>query len=75
MEPIFESLSHCASLHPDPQGSSEDEGGFDIDNDEAFIDPSIGAFEPFTGAEGEEELDEAGKVRSGPTNDHRYAPY
>jgi len=66
VEPIFEALSLCASLHPDPQESDDEDG------DEAFIDE--GEFECFTGAEGEE-LSEVGRVRSDPVNDNRYQPY
>ena len=68
MEPIFEALSLCASLHPDPQDA--DEG----DEDDEFIDPDTTAFEVFTGEEGEE-LSEVGRVRSDPVNDNRYQPY
>ena len=67
MEPIFEALSVCASLHPDPQVSDDE----DADED-AFIDS--GEFEVFTGAEGEE-LSEVGRVRSDFVNDNRYQPY
>lgn len=68
MEPIFEALSLCASLHPDPQ--DPDDG----DEDDAFIDPDTTAFEVFTGEEGEE-LSEVGRVRSTPVSDNRYQPY
>ncbi|KAL7417318.1 regulator of volume decrease after cellular swelling-domain-containing protein [Mrakia frigida] len=48
LEPIFLSLSHCASLHPSifdaVDGMSDDEG--------IYADPST--FEPFTGEDGEE---------------------
>ena len=71
VDPIFEALSYCASLHPDPQGSDD---GDDDDDDGAFIDPDTAAFEVFTGDEGEE-LSEVGRVRSDPTNDNRYQPY
>jgi nucleotide-sensitive chloride channel 1A len=59
VDPIFEALSYCASLHPDPQGS--DDG--DEDDDGTFIDPDMTAFEVFTGDEGEE----LSGVRSAPT--------
>ncbi|THH14266.1 hypothetical protein EW146_g6040 [Bondarzewia mesenterica] len=52
LEPIFESLSYCASLHPDP-ATDED------DLDDAFVD--AGDFETFTGTEGEE-LSEVGRA-------------
>jgi nucleotide-sensitive chloride channel 1A len=72
VEPIFSSLSLCASLHPsifdDVDGMSDDEGIYD--------DPSsLGGFIPFTGEDGEE-LSEAGRVRSNFVNPQsRYAPY
>lgn len=69
VEPIFEALSACASLHPDPQ-DSDDDG----DDDDVFIDPDTTQFEVFTG-EGDEELSEVGRVRSAPVNDNRYLPY
>lgn len=62
---IFESLSYCASLHPDPN-VMEEEG-----DDEAFY---RGDFQAFTG-EGDEELSEVGRVRSNFVNDNRYQPY
>ena len=76
MDPIFEALSYCASLHPDPQGSDGEDGDEDGDGDgdDAFIDPDTTAFEVFTGDEGEE-LSEVGRVRNAPTNDNRYQPY
>ncbi|KAG1887142.1 regulator of volume decrease after cellular swelling-domain-containing protein [Suillus subluteus] len=66
LEPIFEAMSLCASLHPDPNVSDDD------DLDETFMDES--AFETFTGEEGEE-LSEVGRVRSDFINNSRYAPY
>lgn len=63
VETIFEALSQCASLHPDPE-EGEDE--------EAFLDPST--FETFNGSE-EQELSEVGRVRSNLINDNRYVPY
>ncbi|KAG8213160.1 regulator of volume decrease after cellular swelling-domain-containing protein [Butyriboletus roseoflavus] len=53
LEPIFEAMSLCASLHPDPNLSEEDE----LDGD--FV--SDNAFETFTGEEGEE-LSEVGRA-------------
>ncbi|KAH9836738.1 regulator of volume decrease after cellular swelling-domain-containing protein [Rhodofomes roseus] len=67
LEPIFEALSLCASLHPDPASADMDEDG-----DDAFID--AGAFETFNGDENEE-LSEVGRVRSDFINNNRYAPY
>lgn len=67
VEPIFEAMSVCASLHPDPKMSEEAEldGDFVTDN---------GEFETFTGEEGEE-LSEVGRVRSDFVDNNRYAPY
>jgi nucleotide-sensitive chloride channel 1A len=67
VEPIFEALSLCASLHPDKASISDD------DIDDAFIDADIG-FETFTGDE-EQEFSEVGRVRSDFINDTRYTPY
>ncbi|KAH7919374.1 hypothetical protein BV22DRAFT_1040967 [Leucogyrophana mollusca] len=53
LEPIFEALSHCASLHPDPNVSDED------DLDDAFV--AADGFETFAGNE-EEELSEVGRA-------------
>lgn len=70
VDPIFEALSICASLHPDPQGSDDEDP-----DDDAFINlDNIGEFEVFTGAEGEE-LSEVGRVRSDFVNNSRYQPY
>jgi nucleotide-sensitive chloride channel 1A len=68
VEPIFEALSFCASLHPDPQVSDDE------DEDDTYIDADTTAFEVFTGEEGEE-LSEVGRVRSAPASDNRYQPY
>jgi nucleotide-sensitive chloride channel 1A len=70
VEPIFEALSYCASLHPDPQESDDGED----DDDDGYIDADTTAFEVFTGDEGEE-LSEVGRVRNAPINDNRYQPY
>lgn len=67
VEPIFENLSICASLHPDPASLSDD-------MDDAFLDENEDAFETFTGDE-DQELSEVGRVRSDFINDNRYAPY
>ena len=69
VESIFEALSLCASLHPDPA----DENDMD-DDDDAFMDADESKFETFNGDEGEE-LSEVGRVRSDFVNDNRYAPY
>ncbi|TFY76150.1 hypothetical protein EWM64_g7861 [Hericium alpestre] len=47
LEPIFEALSLCASLHPDPHMDEDDN-----DMGDAFVDAA--GFETFTGTEGEE---------------------
>jgi nucleotide-sensitive chloride channel 1A len=67
VDPIFEALSQCASLHPDPATSDDDDA-----LDDAFIDSSN--FETFTGDE-DQELSEVGRVRSDFVNDNRFAPY
>lgn len=69
VDDIFEALSLCASLHPDPA----DEDDMD-DDDDTFIDMDNSAFETFNGDAGEE-LSEVGRVRSNFVNDNRYAPY
>ncbi|TFK50036.1 hypothetical protein OE88DRAFT_1713189 [Heliocybe sulcata] len=69
LEPIFEALSLCASLHPDPNMDDDMD-----DDDDAFVDAPDGNFEVFTGGEGEE-LSEVGRVRSDFVNNSRYAPY
>lgn len=70
VEPIFEALSYCASLHPDPM----DENDMD-DDDDAFIDADENSpFETFNGTDGEE-LSEVGRVRSDFINNSRFAPY
>jgi nucleotide-sensitive chloride channel 1A len=66
LESIFENLSFCASLHPDPPSSGEETDGHWSDG--------IGDFEAFTGDE-DQELSEVGRVRSDFTNDSRYRPY
>ncbi|THH27390.1 hypothetical protein EUX98_g6799 [Antrodiella citrinella] len=67
LDTIFEALSYCASLHPDPAGVDDMD-----DDDDAFIDAS--AFETFNGDEAQE-LSEVGRVRSNFINDNRFAPY
>lgn len=68
VEPIFEALSHCASLHP---GDDVEE---DNELDDAFIDPNTNNFETFNGT-GDEELSEVGRVRSDFLNNNRFEPY
>ena len=65
VEAIFAALSHCASLHPDPEEPD--------DEDDAFV-ASEGNFDVFDGDE-EEELSEVGRVRSDFVNNTRFAPY
>ena len=70
VEPIFEALSLCASLHPDPTDGDEMD-----DDDDAFIDAGENSpFETFDGTDSEE-LSEVGRVRSDFLNNNRYAPY
>lgn len=59
-------MSLCASLHPDPNLSDEDE----LDDD--FV--SDDHFETLDGEE-EEDLSQVGRVRSDFVNNNRYAPY
>ena len=71
MEAIFEALSQCAALHPDPQDDEEED---DLLDEDAFVDLNGSTFETFNGDENEE-LSEVGRVRSDFINDNRYAPY
>lgn len=48
MDQIFEALSLCASLHPDPNVSDDD----DMGEDNMFIDGDVANFETFNGSEG-----------------------
>ncbi|KIM84784.1 hypothetical protein PILCRDRAFT_35094, partial [Piloderma croceum F 1598] len=60
LDPIFEALSTCASLHPDHNLSSDEE----MDDSNAFLnpdEPGAGPFEVFTGDEGQE-LSEVGRA-------------
>ncbi|KAG8763652.1 hypothetical protein FRC11_014629 [Ceratobasidium sp. 423] len=52
VEPIFEALSQCAALHPDPNDEGEDDG---------WVDDGEGGFETFDGTN-EEELSEVGRA-------------
>ncbi|CAL1715951.1 unnamed protein product [Somion occarium] len=54
LEPIFEALSLCASLHPDPAAADEMD-----EDDDAFLDAD--AFEPFSG-DNDQELSEVGRA-------------
>lgn len=68
---IFEALSSCASLHPDPKTPGdelEEDGGFSV------YDENSTTFEVFTGGP-DEELSEVGRVRSDFVNDNRFKPY
>lgn len=65
VEPIFESMSICAALHPDPVIEAEGD-------DDALVDASN--FEVFDGDAGQE-LSQVGRVRSDFVNNSRYAPY
>lgn len=70
LESIFEALSVCAALHPDPD--AEDDMGDDLD--EAYTDATESHFETFDGTP-EQELSQVGRVRSDFTNNSRFAPY
>jgi nucleotide-sensitive chloride channel 1A len=65
VESIFEALSGCAALHPDPENSADGD-------DDAFLDGSN--FEVFNG-DADQEFSQVGRVRSDFANDSRYAPY
>ncbi|KAF8674177.1 volume decrease after cellular swelling [Rhizoctonia solani] len=52
VEPIFEALSQCAALHPDPNDGGEDDG---------WVDEGDGGFDTFDGTN-EEELSEVGRA-------------
>ena len=67
MDTIFEALSLCASLHPDPAGDADD-------FDDAFLDADESNFQVFHG-DADEELSEVGRVRSDFVNNNRFAPY
>ncbi|EKM57833.1 uncharacterized protein PHACADRAFT_158876 [Phanerochaete carnosa HHB-10118-sp] len=70
LEPIFEALSFCASLHPDPM----DENDMD-DDDDAFIDADENSpFETFNGTDGEE-LSEVGRVALAHLESIMYNPF
>ncbi|KAG6909973.1 hypothetical protein DXG01_013972 [Tephrocybe rancida] len=56
LDAIFEALSTCAALHPDPRSPSDD----DDDEDEATIDTLNSPFDMFDGDE-EEELSAVGR--------------
>ncbi|KAF8753290.1 volume decrease after cellular swelling [Rhizoctonia solani] len=66
IEPIFEALSQCAALHPDPNDGGEDDG---------WVDEGDGGFDTFDGTN-EEELSEVGRVRNDfSTPSARFQPY
>ncbi|KAI0292157.1 regulator of volume decrease after cellular swelling-domain-containing protein [Russula brevipes] len=69
LEPIFEALSYCASLHPDAQESDDED-----DDDGAFIDADTTEFEVFTGEEGEE-LSEVGRAALAHLEEITYNPF
>jgi len=57
LDSIFESLSQCAALHPDPTLSDDEE----MDGTDSFLSPNVAGFEIFNGDEGEE-LSEVGRA-------------
>ena len=67
VEPIFEALSLCASLHPDPVISEDD-------LDDAFVSTEESDLPTFAGDENDE-LSEVGRVRSDFLNNNRFTPY
>jgi len=71
VEAIFEALSHCASLHPDPNAGPQD--GME-DEDGAFMDANDFGLETFSGGP-DEELSEIGRVRSDHDTSNRFQPY
>ncbi|KAG8906058.1 hypothetical protein FRB99_007715 [Tulasnella sp. 403] len=56
VEAIFEALSHCASLHPDPNPPKDDE-----EEDDAFIDADESTLQTFSGNQ-DQELSEVGRA-------------
>jgi hypothetical protein len=74
VDQIFEALSTCAALHPDPNLSSDEE----MEDADVFLhvdQPGTTPFEVFTGDEGQE-LSEVGRVRSDfITDSTRFRPY
>lgn len=76
MEAIFEALSACAALHPDPKNDDDDEDmGLDDDADDAFVDADAEGFQAISAGADGGELSEAGRVRSDFINNSRYKPY
>lgn len=71
VDEIFEALSTCAALHPDPD--TGDDFGDEL-GDDAFTDADESRFETFNGTH-QEELSEVGRVRSDFLNNSRFAPY
>lgn len=79
MDTIFTSLSDCASLHPsvfddeEGNGNGVGSGGLDLGMGMGEMDTEEGMFDD---ADGEQELSEAGRVRSDPANENnRFRPY
>lgn len=80
MDTIFDALSYCASLHPDPASGSDVDDGMglgDDDDDDAFVDADVEAIQAIVaeGEDGEVNLSEAGRVRSDFVTNARYNPY
>ncbi|KAH8117764.1 regulator of volume decrease after cellular swelling-domain-containing protein [Phellopilus nigrolimitatus] len=77
LDALFEALSLCASLHPDPASSGDDDDmGMDGDDD-AFVDADVEAVQALVaqGVDSEPDLSETGRVRSDFVNDTRFKPY
>ncbi|KZP27421.1 hypothetical protein FIBSPDRAFT_730844 [Athelia psychrophila] len=70
LDPIFEALSQCAALHPDPTNSDDEE----MEGGDAWNNSNGADFEVFNGDDGEE-LSEVGRVRSDFLTDARFKPY
>ena len=68
VEPIFEALSLCASLHPDPVVSEDD-------LDDAFVSTEESDNIPIFAGDENDELSEVGRVRSDFLNNNRFTPY
>lgn len=73
VDAIFEALSACAALHPDPAGDSDDDMG--LGDDDAFADAEVDPSELINGEGEGPEITDAGRVRSDFINDSRYRPY
>ncbi|KAI5119010.1 hypothetical protein M0805_004419 [Coniferiporia weirii] len=65
LDALFEALSFCASLHPDPAASDDDDDDMGLeDDDDAFVDADVEAIQEIVaqGVDAEPELSEAGRA-------------